>query len=254
MWTSIYLTIQLVYWKSTLSYWGISLVGSVIHLWLSLTSIGATGKWAMSTFEKLSGNSIVVLYLLVLTCSFEISRDISYSDVSPECKLDIYHPDRDDGNDKEKRPVIIFIYGGSWSSGQKLLYTSMANTLRELGYVVVVPDYRKYPTVKVDSMYQDIRRTIQWTFRHANDIAVDVDMIYVMVKETLPLWNPIIWLSTFLSFFLSLHLGSQRWGPFGVSGGLVWSSRKSQACILYDQETIGRHESQRWWRRRWRRW
>ncbi|KAI8340096.1 Alpha/Beta hydrolase protein [Chlamydoabsidia padenii] len=110
-----------------------------------------------------------------------VSRDVTYSDASTECKLDIYHPDETNKNDsKKKRPVIIFIYGGSWSSGKKLLYTSMANTLRELGYLVVVPDYRKYPKVKVDSMYQDIRQAIKWTFHHANDIGADVDMIYVM--------------------------------------------------------------------------
>ncbi|ORZ22202.1 Alpha/Beta hydrolase protein [Absidia repens] len=79
-----------------------------------------------------------------------VSRDIIYSEASNVCKLDIYHPDGNkmacnDGEDSMKKPAIIFIYGGSWSSGQKLLYTSMANTLRESGYVVVVPDYRKYP-------------------------------------------------------------------------------------------------------------
>ncbi|ORZ10864.1 Alpha/Beta hydrolase protein [Absidia repens] len=110
-----------------------------------------------------------------------VSRDVSYSDVSKECLLDIYHPDgKEKDRVRQKRPVIIFIYGGSWSTGQKFLYTSMANTLRELGYVVVVPDYRKYPTVKVDNMYQDIRQAIKWTFHHANELEIDVDMIYVM--------------------------------------------------------------------------
>ncbi|KAI8096874.1 Alpha/Beta hydrolase protein [Halteromyces radiatus] len=108
-----------------------------------------------------------------------VSRNVVYSNASNQCLMDIYHPDIKNNN--RKRPVIIFIYGGSWASGQKLLYTSMANTLRELGYVVIVPDYRKYPTVKnVDTMYEDVRQAIKWTFHHANDIGADEDMIYVM--------------------------------------------------------------------------
>ncbi|CAO3595130.1 unnamed protein product [Absidia cylindrospora] len=114
-----------------------------------------------------------------------VSRDITYSEASNVCKLDIYHPDGNKmtcngSKGSMKKPAIIFIYGGSWSSGQKLLYTSMANTLREGGYVVVVPDYRKYPAVKADSIYDDIRQAIKWTYRHADDIGVDIDMIYVM--------------------------------------------------------------------------
>ncbi|KAI9257310.1 Alpha/Beta hydrolase protein [Phascolomyces articulosus] len=71
-----------------------------------------------------------------------VSRNIQYSDAHASCLLDVYHPEQ---TSESKPPIILFIHGGSWSSGSKLLYTSFANTLRELGYVVVVPDYRKYP-------------------------------------------------------------------------------------------------------------
>ncbi|CAO3610194.1 unnamed protein product [Cunninghamella blakesleeana] len=119
-------------------------------------------------------------YFKVGTKNFRriVSRDIPYSNASKECLLDIYHPNHNEK--KEKRPVIVFIYGGSWSSGQKLLYTSFANTLRELGYIVIVPDYRKYPTVKANGMYEDVRNAIKWTFKHVDEIGADVDMIYVM--------------------------------------------------------------------------
>ncbi|KAI8886411.1 alpha/beta-hydrolase [Backusella circina FSU 941] len=106
-----------------------------------------------------------------------VSVDIPYSNKSSVCKLDVYYPEK---TPDDSAPVIIFIYGGSWSSGSKFLYTAFANTLRELGYVVVVPDYRKYPQVKVDSMYHDVRETIKWTFKHAAEIGGDPELIYVM--------------------------------------------------------------------------
>lgn len=96
-----------------------------------------------------------------------------------DSKLDVYHP----AKKLHGSPIIVFVYGGAWSSGSKLIYTTLANTLRELGYVVVVPDYRKYPQVKVDGMYQDIREAIKWTHQHAADINGDPELIFIMVKD-----------------------------------------------------------------------
>ncbi|KAI9006658.1 Alpha/Beta hydrolase protein [Phycomyces nitens] len=87
-----------------------------------------------------------------------VKRDIVYSDNDPECKLDVYSPGL---VHQKKAPIIVFIYGGSWSSGSKYIYTPLANTLREMGYVVIVPDYRKYP-------------------RHAPEIHGDSELLYVM--------------------------------------------------------------------------
>ncbi|OBZ85300.1 putative isoprenylcysteine alpha-carbonyl methylesterase ICMEL1 [Choanephora cucurbitarum] len=105
----------------------------------------------------------------------DFSLDIPFNE---SCKLDVYHPDK--RSDGQLARIIVFIYGGSWGSGSKLLYSTLANTLRELGYVVVVPDYRKYPEVMIDEMYQDIRQAIQWTHQHAVEIHGNPEMIFVM--------------------------------------------------------------------------
>lgn len=62
------------------------------------------------------------------------------------------------------------------------MYTTMANTLRELGYAVIVPDYRKYPEVKAAKMYHDVRKTIRWAFTHAHEFSGDTEQIHVMVS------------------------------------------------------------------------
>ncbi|KAI8328026.1 Alpha/Beta hydrolase protein [Blakeslea trispora] len=84
-----------------------------------------------------------------------VSLDIPYHGA---CTLDVYHPEK--RLDGQLARIIIFIYGGGWGSGSKLLYSTLANTLRELGYVVVVPDYRKYPEAKIDDIYQDIPQVV----------------------------------------------------------------------------------------------
>lgn len=91
--------------------------------------------------------------------------------------LDLYLPAT-----STSTPIIVFIYGGSWSSGSKTMYITMANTLRELGYAVVVPDYRKYPEVKADMMYHDVRKAIRWAYTHAHEFNGDTEQIHIMVK------------------------------------------------------------------------
>lgn len=115
-------------------------------------------------------------HFYILTITIIISLDIPYHN---NTKLDVYHPEK--GQDGGLSRIIIFIYGGGWGSGSKMIYATLANTLRELGYVVIVPDYRKYPEVKIESMYQDIRESIKWTHKNANGINGDSEQIYLMV-------------------------------------------------------------------------
>jgi len=48
------------------------------------------------------------------------------------------------------RPVIVFIYGGSWGSGDKSMYGLLASELADnLSAVVICPNYSTYPKVFV---------------------------------------------------------------------------------------------------------
>ncbi|KAI9275984.1 hypothetical protein BY458DRAFT_434285 [Sporodiniella umbellata] len=61
------------------------------------------------------------------------STNIPYN--STGC-LDIYHPGRD------RSPIVVFFYGDDLFPKHKFLYGAFSNALRELGYVVVVPDHQ----------------------------------------------------------------------------------------------------------------
>jgi prenylcysteine alpha-carboxyl methylesterase len=120
---------------------------------------------------------------MVLRQCSEYRQNIPYDDDNPAALLDLYLPAKKAiSTSATLHPIIVFIYGGSWSSGSKQMYTTMANTLRELGYAIVVPDYRKYPEVKAEMMYQDVRKTIRWAFTHAHEFNGDTEQIHVMVN------------------------------------------------------------------------
>ena len=99
--------------------------------------------------------------LNALTPGTTVTKDIAYG-ADPRQKLDIYSQPG-----TEPRPVIMFIYGGSWNSGSKSIYPFMAATLARQGNIVVVPDYRLYPQVKYPLFLQDCAAAFAWTATHS---------------------------------------------------------------------------------------
>lgn len=100
--------------------------------------------------------------------------DIAFSQ-SPALALDIYKP----ALASAPLPVIIFFYGGRWTMGQKSQYAFAGKTLAQLGYVVVIPDYRKYPDVKFPSFADDAASAVAWAHNNIAAYGGDPSSLYV---------------------------------------------------------------------------
>ncbi|KAF8927651.1 hypothetical protein BGZ58_010246 [Dissophora ornata] len=77
-------------------------------------------------------------------------------------------------------PVIIYVYGGAWDSGHKSMMMPMAQNLANQGYLVVVPDYTRYPHAKIEEMVRDIQDAVVWTTINATRYGGDPSNIYLM--------------------------------------------------------------------------
>jgi acetyl esterase/lipase len=75
-------------------------------------------------------------------------------------RLDVYAP-RNAGADA-KRPVIVWLYGGSWNSGDKDSYRFAGRAFAAQGFVTVVPDYRLVPEVHFPGFLEDNAAAIRW--------------------------------------------------------------------------------------------
>ena len=64
-------------------------------------------------------------------------------------------------------PVIVFFYGGAWSSGNKKLYRYVGKALARRGYVAVIPDYRIYPEVRYPGFLEDAALAVRWAADNA---------------------------------------------------------------------------------------
>ncbi|RHZ79402.1 hypothetical protein Glove_146g47 [Diversispora epigaea] len=110
-----------------------------------------------------------------------IKKDIYYGSSFVENKLDIYMPDNTIGSTTTNyHPVIIFFYGGGWTVGNKISQKYLGIRLSQMGYVVVIPNYTKYPKTKIDGVVSDFKRAVVWTKRSINDYGGDPNNIYLM--------------------------------------------------------------------------
>ncbi|XP_013083031.2 uncharacterized protein LOC106068271 [Biomphalaria glabrata] len=96
-----------------------------------------------------------------------------------DCTLDIYLPW--ERNPAANLPVVIFVYGGAWSSGNKssygLLCTNIASHTQS---IVVCPNYSTYPKGYVDDMIQDIVDCISWVIDNIQEYGGDKNKIILI--------------------------------------------------------------------------
>ena len=84
--------------------------------------------------------------------------------------LDIWKPVEDAS---APRPVIVFWHGGGWVKGAREDYAFAGRALAKQGFVVVIPDYRKVPSVRFPAFLEDGAEAVQWTRDHVAEFGGD---------------------------------------------------------------------------------
>lgn len=113
--------------------------------------------------------------LLVPDDGWRAEHGIAYGD-GDRRKLDIYMPDPA----VDKAPVVVFIYGGSWSGGKRGYYRFVGEALTSRGFVVVIPDYRVYPEVGFPVFVEDGAAAVAWVHAYIARWGGDPDRVTLM--------------------------------------------------------------------------
>lgn len=111
-----------------------------------------------------------------------VAYDRPYGEM-PRQRLDVYAPE-----DARGLPVIIFIYGGSWSSGSKDEYAFVGAAFAARGFVTVVPDYRLVPDVRFPDFVTDCAQATRWVMDHVGEYGGDASRI-VLVGHSAGAYN-----------------------------------------------------------------
>jgi acetyl esterase/lipase len=96
-----------------------------------------------------------VLNGITPSSSFDRDKNIAYGDKGRQT-MDIYRA----SDPKADAPVIVFVYGGGWTRGEKGMYKFVAEGFTKEGYDVVVPDYRLYPNSVYPDMITDTGKAV----------------------------------------------------------------------------------------------
>lgn len=102
--------------------------------------------------------------------------DIPYTEgeMEEQC-LDIYFPEKMG----ERLPMILYIHGGGFISGDKKHTQQYAMTLAKEGYLVFNVNYRLAPKYKNPSQILDIFTALSWIKKHCEEYDGDPDRLFI---------------------------------------------------------------------------
>jgi len=96
----------------------------------------------------------------------------------PEQKLEMFVPAG--AAARSQLPVIVFIHGGGWASGDPHYYRFIARALAPQGYAVVLAGYRLFPHARFPGMLEDGARALRWVAGHAAALGGDPQRVVLM--------------------------------------------------------------------------
>jgi acetyl esterase/lipase len=108
------------------------------------------------------------------TNGLSVVKDLSYG---PDARnvLNIYRPEKATG-----APMLLFIHGGSWTSGNKDEYKFVGESFARAGYVTAVMSYRLAPQNPYPAYIQDAAQALKFMRDHAPEYGGNPDALYVM--------------------------------------------------------------------------
>jgi acetyl esterase/lipase len=129
-------------------------------------SLASTGCSPLGAFNAVAGRD---------PDATRLAADVAYGD-HPRQRLDVYAPTRRE----RPLPVVMFIYGGSWNSGNRSDYGFVGHALASRGFLVVIPDYRLVPEVVFPGFVEDGARATRWIRDNAGGLGGDPSRIALM--------------------------------------------------------------------------
>jgi acetyl esterase/lipase len=107
----------------------------------------------------------------------EAVKDVAYydgKDADPvKHRLDLYLP-----RGRKDFPVLFFVHGGAWKSGDKKIYAPLGERFARQGLGTVIINYRLSPAVKHPEHVKDVARAFAWVHGHIKDYGGRADAIF----------------------------------------------------------------------------
>ena len=120
----------------------------------------------MSRLLLISIHCLLAVFLVSAdtATAMHVERDVPYAEPAKERQvLDIYAPD---DAEQKKLPVVFWIHGGGWQTGDKSDVGRKPQFFVDRGYVFVSTNYRLYPNVEMGELIRDVAKSLGWVHRN----------------------------------------------------------------------------------------
>lgn len=134
---------------------------------------GLAGLAGLAACSKLA---FVAANLPAAFGAYQRRANLAYG-THPKQQLDVFTPEAPAAS---SRPLVVFWYGGRWTSGDKDDYRFVGAALAQIGVVAVLPNYRHYPDVKMAGFMSDAAQAARWAALHATELGADPSRLYLM--------------------------------------------------------------------------
>jgi len=106
----------------------------------------------------------------------DVKRDIPYAEPAHDRQvLDVYAP-----HHANNLPVVFWIHGGGWQTGDKTSVQIKPQFFVDKGFVFVSTNYRLLPSVDMATIVRDIARSIRWVHDHIAEHGGDPTRLFIM--------------------------------------------------------------------------
>jgi len=131
--------------------------------------------WIMSSPIHIGKPPSLDLPIGPISDTVEVHRGIAYIDDGVEKhKLDLFLP-----KGKTNFPVMVFLHGGSWRSGDRSTYALLGNRLAKAGIGVAIPSYRLMPRNPHPAQIEDAAAAFAWVYKNVAQYGGDVSRLYL---------------------------------------------------------------------------
>lgn len=136
------------------------------------SGVFVVGTLFLATQQAQAFSVLGVLNSVTLTDGVGVSKDILYGD-APLQDLDIYYPKplmqamNRQQPITDRYPMVVFVHGGSWESGNKEQYAFVGKSFAQAGYITAVINYRKAPEHLYPDYVKDTAKAIAWSYHNA---------------------------------------------------------------------------------------
>jgi acetyl esterase/lipase len=119
---------------------------------------------------------LIALTFFTNTQAQEVKRDIPYASPPQERQvLDVYSQPH-----AKNLPVVFWIHGGGWETGDKSSVQIKPQAFMDKGFVFVSTNYRLLPHVDMGTIVRDIAKSIHWVYEHIAEYGGDPQRLFIM--------------------------------------------------------------------------